>query len=87
MDQQNKIVLLPKGQYQVEKDASYPYISFIPMTDDVELSLSGFKYNLTRQMLNIGSTLTISNEVGNAQAMINVHEGLLLQIRSADLKE
>lgn len=87
VDQQNKIVLLPEGQYQVEKETSYPYISFIPMTDDVELSLSGFKYNLTRQMLNIGSTLTISNEVENAQAMVNVHNGLLLQIRSADLKE
>lgn len=85
IDQQNKIELLPKGQHTVEKDKSYPYISFIPMTDDVELSLAGFKYNLARQMLNIGSTLTISNEIESLQAKVIVHDGLILQIRSTDL--
>ncbi|EGS84801.1 thiamine diphosphokinase [Staphylococcus aureus subsp. aureus 21259] len=85
IDQQNKIELLPKGQHTVEKDKSYPYISFIPMTDDVELSLAGFKYNLARQMLNIGSTLTISNEIESLQAKVTVHDGLILQIRSTDL--
>ncbi|CAC7562143.1 thiamin pyrophosphokinase [Staphylococcus aureus] len=55
------------------------------MTDDVELSLAGFKYNLARQMLNIGSTLTISNEIESLQAKVTVHDGLILQIRSTDL--
>lgn len=76
---------MPKGQHTVEKEKSYPYISFIPMTDDVELSLAGFKYNLARQMLNIGSTLTISNEIESLQAKVTVHDGLILQIRSTDL--
>lgn len=80
IDQQNKIELLPKGQHTVEKDKSYPYISFIPMTDDVELSLAGFKYNLARQMLNIGSTLTISNEIESLQAKVTVHDGLICKL-------
>ena len=70
IDQQNKIELLPKGQHTVEKDKS---------------SLAGFKYNLARQMLNIGSTLTISNEIESLQAKVTVHDGLILQIRSTDL--
>ncbi|HAR3986302.1 TPA: thiamine diphosphokinase, partial [Staphylococcus aureus] len=45
----------------------------------------GFKYNLARQMLNIGSTLTISNEIESLQAKVTVHDGLILQIRSTDL--
>ncbi|MCL7602053.1 thiamine diphosphokinase, partial [Staphylococcus aureus] len=38
-----------------------------------------------RQMLNIGSTLTISNEIESLQAKVTVHDGLILQIRSTDL--
>ncbi len=36
-------------------------------------------------MLNIGSTLTISNEIESLQAKVTVHDGLILQIRSTDL--
>ncbi len=59
-------------------------ISFIPITDDVELSLAGFNNNCL-QMLNIGSTLTISNEIESLQAKVTVHDGFILQIRSTDL--
>ncbi|EHJ07440.1 thiamine diphosphokinase [Staphylococcus simiae] len=85
VDCQNKIRLLPTGEHHIQLIKKYPYISFIPMSDNVLLSLTGFKYNLHRQLLNLGSTLTISNEVEQDNAIINVHQGLLLQIRSTDL--
>ena len=50
------------------------------------LSLSGFKYNLNHQHLEIGSTLTISNEVNRSMAIIEVEKGQVLQMRSKDLE-
>ncbi|UDI78463.1 thiamine diphosphokinase [Staphylococcus taiwanensis] len=85
-DQQNEIQLLNKGTYQVSQSNSYKYISFIPVNGEVTLSLSGFKYNLDHQHLEIGSTLTISNEVEANVAHIDVELGQILQIRSNDLK-
>lgn len=84
VDSQNNIKLLPTGEHRIQLIKKYPYISFIPMSDNVLLTLNGFKYNLHRQLLDLGSTLTISNEVEQDNAIINVHQGLLLQIRSTD---
>ncbi|MEJ7160166.1 thiamine diphosphokinase, partial [Staphylococcus caprae] len=57
---------------------------FIPVSDMVALSLVGFKYNLNHQPLEKGSTLTLSNEVKEKIAQIEVHDGQVLQIRSRD---
>ncbi|TKW75030.1 MAG: thiamine diphosphokinase, partial [Staphylococcus hominis] len=61
-------------------------VSFIPVNGEVILSLSGFKYNLNHQHLEIGSTLTISNEVNRSMAIIEVEKGQVLQMRSRDLE-
>ncbi|MEJ7405454.1 thiamine diphosphokinase, partial [Staphylococcus epidermidis] len=61
-----------------------PYISFIPLNDEVIISLEGFKYNLSHEHLESGSTLTISNEVTTNVAKVNVEKGTVLQMRSTD---
>ncbi|PNZ30296.1 thiamin pyrophosphokinase [Staphylococcus petrasii] len=85
VDQQNEIQLLNSGIHTIEKSAEYKYVSFIPVNGEVTLTLKGFKYNLQQQHLEIGSTLTISNEVEEPIAHINVENGQVLQMRSKDL--
>ncbi|MGW9855664.1 thiamine pyrophosphokinase [Staphylococcus hominis] len=85
IDKQNEIVLLDTGTHQLHPSDEYKYVSFIPVNGEVILSLSGFKYNLNHQHLEIGSTLTISNEVNRPKAMIEVEKGQVLQMRSRDL--
>ena len=82
IDQQNHIQLLNEGKYVINRDSTYPYISFIPLNDKTILTLQGFKYNLNQEHLNLGSTLTISNEVKVNEAIIRVEQGTVLKIRS-----
>lgn len=84
IDAQNEITLLSSGSYKVNFDVNYPYISFIPMSGEPVISLTGFKYELQREKLEIGSTLTISNEVKHTQANIEISNGQVLQMRSKD---
>ncbi|PTH41321.1 thiamine diphosphokinase [Staphylococcus capitis] len=84
IDVQNEITLLNEGEHQVKQDSTYPYISFIPLNDKVSLSLEGFKYNLSNEHLELGSTLTISNEITTKVAKVNVEKGTVLQMRSTD---
>ena len=84
IDVQNEITLLNEGEHQVKQDSTYPYISFIPLNDEVSLSLEGFKYNLSNEYLELGSTLTISNEITTKVAKVNVEKGTVLQMRSTD---
>ncbi|RIL73066.1 thiamine diphosphokinase [Staphylococcus devriesei] len=85
IDKQNEIQLLNTGQYQISKTSLYKYVSFIPVNGEATISLSGFKYNLDHQRLEIGSTLTISNEVEEEVATIDLEEGQVLQMKSKDL--
>lgn len=84
IDERNEIKLLNVGVHKVEKNSSYPYISLIPLCEDVVISLKDFKYNLNHEHLNVGSTLTISNEVESNTATIIVERGRVLQMRSSD---
>lgn len=84
IDDRNVIELLTPGSYDRRNKKRYQYISFIPATDSVELSLKGFKYNLTHEVLKTGSTLTISNEFEENCGRVKVHQGLVYQMRSRD---
>ena len=84
IDIQNEITLLTPGCYTVDFNSNYPYISFIPMSGEPIISLTGFKYELQQEKLEVGSTLTISNEVKHAQGNIEISHGHVLQMRSKD---
>lgn len=84
IDDQNEILLLTEGEHVIDRLLCYPYISFVPATDAVTLSLEGFKYNLDQEVLKIGSTLTISNEFQDKAATVYVHRGMVYQMRSRD---
>ncbi|MCS4486223.1 thiamine diphosphokinase [Staphylococcus americanisciuri] len=87
VDQQNEITLLTTGEHVLQNDTRYYYISFVPASDDVTLSLRGFKYDLDKVTLKEGTTLTISNEFDTSKAYVNVHQGMVYQMRSRDKKD
>ncbi|WP_437750340.1 thiamine diphosphokinase [Staphylococcus shinii] len=84
IDQSNEVQFLQRGQYHIEMNELYPYISFIPVTYPTVITLKHFKYNLYRETLKQGSTLTISNEIQASNGEVELIEGNILMIRSRD---
>lgn len=84
-DEQNRIRMLKAGKWKVENCEDFQYLSFIPMTNEVEgLSLTGVKYTLTNYNAVFGSTRTISNEIIEPIASISFSTGILMMVRSKD---
>ena len=83
-DEGNVVTLLIRGRTILEKREEYTYVSVIPVTDSIILSLEGFKYPLRRHMIHRGQTIGISNEFISKQAMITIHRGKALIIQSSD---
>ncbi|AKG73744.1 thiamine diphosphokinase [Salinicoccus halodurans] len=62
IDRQNVISLIQEGKHEVRRQEGMKYISFLPFNEKTTLSLDGFLYDLDEQLLEFGTTLTISNE-------------------------
>ena len=84
IDVNNEIQFLKTGSYTIRKNDNYRYISFIPVTYPTIISLNNFKYNLEKEQLKLGSTLTISNELNQEEGNVNIIEGNVLMVRSKD---
>ncbi|MGO2870753.1 MAG: thiamine diphosphokinase, partial [Staphylococcus equorum] len=84
IDVNNEIQFLKTGSYTIRKNDNYRYISFIPVTYPTIISLNNFKYNLEKEQLKLGSTLTISNELNQKEGNVNITEGNVLMVRSKD---
>lgn len=85
INKQNEITLKLPGTYHMLNDSSFPYVSFLPYSDEVEdLSLIGFKYPLTKTTIVQGSSLTISNEWSEKKGTYLFTSGILLVIKSRD---
>ncbi|MCU5745754.1 thiamine diphosphokinase [Staphylococcus sp. SQ8-PEA] len=84
IDDKNELQYLGKGKHYVKKDLKYRYISLIPVMYPTVLSLSHFKYNLNKEVLRLGSTLTISNELEGDVGEVEVCWGGIILSRSSD---
>lgn len=62
IDEMNVIKSLNAGMHELHQTKGMKYISIIPMYPDTRLSLSGLKYEVVNASLEIGKTLTVSNE-------------------------
>jgi thiamine pyrophosphokinase len=74
-----------RRQQRLLRNASYPYVSVIPVASTVTVTLKGFVYDLIRKPLHAGTSLGISNEISGKSAIIDVHRGLAIVIRSTDV--
>ncbi|MFB6466595.1 thiamine diphosphokinase [Cytobacillus sp. Hz8] len=85
IDRQNIVSVRKEGKYPLKKMGEYRYISFVPISADVNnLTLEGFKYPLKDCHIPLGSTLCISNELINTYGTFSFTKGILMVIRSRD---
>lgn len=80
----NNEVRIVSNRITVRNEIRYPYISLLPITETIKVSLKGFVYDVSRVSIRRGQTLGISNEIYGDQASIEVHEGKVLVIQSRD---
>lgn len=74
MDNNNYIEIV-KSNMIIQQKTGY-YVSIIPYSENIEgLTLMGFKYPLTDVNVEIGSTLCISNEISEKEAVIKLNKG------------
>ncbi|MBS4189180.1 thiamine diphosphokinase [Bacillus sp. FJAT-49705] len=85
IDQKNIVYLKGPGKFSIMKNPQLKYISFIPITMEVEnLTLLGFKYPLNDRNIPLGSTLCISNELINDYGNFSFSKGIIMVVRSND---
>lgn len=85
IDQHNWVTVKGPGSYEIEKQREREYLSFIPVTPNIEgLTLKGFKYPLVDSHISLGSTLCISNELTGKYGTFSFLKGILLVVRSRD---
>lgn len=68
----NNVVFMDQGEIQVEKN-NFKYLSLLPLSQCL-VSMKGFKYNLNKVEVDFPSSLTISNEITDNIAFINVNK-------------
>lgn len=80
----NKIYL-KQAPFSIEKDRQYgDYISFVPMTDGVRLTLKGVKYPLNDYCLRQGMSICQSNEIVDEVASIYIEKGIVIVLETRD---
>ncbi len=87
VDDHNRISLVHSPGTALCREKQFGrYVSFFPLGGDVEnLTLRGFKYPLNRYHLTVfDSGLTVSNEIVDEEAFVEMTGGLLLMIMSRD---
>jgi thiamine pyrophosphokinase len=82
-DEYNRVRFIGRGKTIIER-SSYRYISVLPYTKSITLSLNGFKYNVNHKTLHQGTTLGVSNEIQKAQGIIHIFSGKAWVIESND---
>lgn len=87
LDEHNKIQLLnDKSEIMtIKKDEQYgKFVTIIPMSEVVELTLEGFKYNLTNYQLKQGLSICQSNEIKEDECSIKVSQGTAFILETND---
>ncbi|CDZ99479.1 Thiamine pyrophosphokinase [Jeotgalicoccus saudimassiliensis] len=83
LNETNEITLLTAGEHMIEADGTKKYVSFIPLHDQTQVSLKGFKYDIEDTYLYIGKTLTVSNEFEKPSVTVRTDKDILM-IKSTD---
>lgn len=84
IDEYNKVYIKDKT-FKISKNAQYgKYVSFIPMTESVGLTLTGMKYSLSQYVLTQGKSICQSNEIVDDEAIITINGGKIVVVESHD---
>lgn len=80
-DDYNRMRCIEKGVYHIKKE--YTYLSFLPL-EPCCISEQGVAYPLDHRELTRQDIYSISNEIVDHEAIVEVHKGRLLMIESND---
>jgi thiamine pyrophosphokinase len=84
IDRYNKIYI-KNSAFSIKKSEQFGnYVSFIPMSEKVKISLDGMKYPLSGFELTQGNSLCQSNEIIGDEAKIDIECGKVIVIESLD---
>ena len=84
----NEMMLLTPGNTTISRHHKFPYVSFFAFQGRVEqVNLTGMKYNVYNETLEMGNSRFTSNEVLYEEGSISFSSGICLLIRSSDEKE
>ena len=72
------------GKYQIQKSRNFSYLSILPCSDEITVTLTGCKYSLEKHRMKKGTTLGMSNVITSDKAEITVHKGIAYVVRSRD---
>lgn len=83
-DKNNKIYI-KTASFCIDREEQYGrYVSFVPLTENVVISLEGMKYGLDRYELKQGESICQSNEVKLEKAFVTIHSGKVVVFESMD---
>ncbi len=81
----NELSLLSPGVTRIDNRGSFPYVSFFSFQERVKnVTLTGLKYNVHNECIEIGDSRFTSNEVLSDEGSISFTSGICLLIRSSD---
>lgn len=84
-DLHNRIRLVQARTVLKREEQYGTYVSLIPLTTQAEgVTLKGFKYPLDNHTLQSFTTLGISNEIVEEEAVIEIVEGIIIVVESKD---
>ncbi|MBT2581898.1 thiamine diphosphokinase [Planococcus sp. ISL-109] len=84
LNKQNRIRFMEPGEFQMEPDPAYDFVSFYPFAEQVSgLTIEGFKYTVQDEEIPFGSTRFISNELSEC-GTVKFTGGHLIIIESSD---
>lgn len=83
-DKNNKIYLLTGNKCIANKEQYGRYLSFVPMTEKVIITLKGVKYPLEHYELRQGLSICQSNEISGDFAEISIEQGIVVVVESID---
>ncbi len=84
-DANNRIRLLSKDTKFKREEIFGSYVSLLPLTTTVEgVTLKGFKYPLYNHTFTSDNSLGVSNEIIEAEAVVQLTKGVLIMIESKD---
>jgi thiamine pyrophosphokinase len=80
----NNSVSIVDTTHVLKKSDTYTYVSLLPLTTEIVVSMQGFKYNVTKKKIRKGETIGISNEIDKDKGIITIHAGTALLVQSRD---
>jgi thiamine pyrophosphokinase len=83
-DETNEVVLVHRGRTILEQKEGMRYVSVLPYTESIQITLSGFSYDVVRKTILRGQAIGISNEFTKSRGEITIHRGKALVIQSRD---